>query len=138
MNSAITGQVKEDLGLQIQPCCDQCLAWADLSPRRCCRKRRELLEARDYESLRARGGIAPVTRRSGKRGVVVMRRSCNRRLRYALYHWARSSVRIEERSRASYETLRQRGRSHGRALRSVADQCLRMLMAIPEDGDALR
>jgi transposase len=90
----------------------------------------QLLEARDYESLRAHSGIAPVTRRSGKRGVVVMRRSCNRRLRYALYHWARSSVKNEARSRASYEALRQRGHSHGRALRSVADQCLRMLMAM--------
>ena len=62
--------------------------------------------------------------------MVVMRRGCNRRLRQALYHWARSSVKNEARRRASYEALRQRGHSHGRALRSIADQCLRVLIAM--------
>jgi transposase len=44
------------------------------------------LEARDYHALRALCGVAPVTRRSGKRTVVVMRKACHPRLRDAIYH----------------------------------------------------
>ena len=41
---------------------------------------------RDYHALRSYSGVAPITRRSGKRCVVVMRQSCNERLRNAVYH----------------------------------------------------
>src|SRR6266542_5893315 len=44
------------------------------------------LAARDYQTLRAHGGIAPVTRKSGKTLSVSMRYGCNRRLRNAFYH----------------------------------------------------
>jgi transposase len=47
------------------------------------------LLAGDYQALRTLTGIAPVTRRSGKSRIVVMRKACNPRLRNALYHWAR-------------------------------------------------
>lgn len=88
------------------------------------------LAERDYHALRAHGGIAPVTRQSGKRSHVVMRHGCNTRLRNALYHWARVSTQIDAHSRAQYAALRQRGHTHGRALRSVADRLLRILMAM--------
>src|SRR5262249_16345975 len=45
------------------------------------------LRQRDYRALRAHGGIAPVTRQSGKSRQVGMRYRCNTRLRNALYHW---------------------------------------------------
>ena len=50
----------------------------------------DLLQLRDYIALRAFGGTAPVTRRSGKMHRVVRRRAVNHRLQYAIYHWARS------------------------------------------------
>ena len=50
------------------------------------------LQQRDYYAIRAHGGVAPVTRQSGKTRQVGMRYRCNTRLRNALYHWARTSV----------------------------------------------
>jgi transposase len=46
----------------------------------------EPLRRRDYHALRTLSGVAPVTRRSGKRCVVVMRQACQMRLRSAVYH----------------------------------------------------
>lgn len=86
-----------------------------------------LLACQDHAALRALAGL---TKRSGKRQVVVMRYGCNRRLRNAFYHWGRTSVQRDEASRAYYARLRARGHSHGRALRSVADRWLRILMAM--------
>jgi transposase len=90
----------------------------------------QLLGDRDYPALRAHAGIAPVTRQSGKRQQVVMRYACNRRLREAVYHWARVSVQHDERSTGLYAAARRRGHTHGRALRGVADRLLRMLVAM--------
>jgi hypothetical protein len=58
------------------------------------------LAERDYQVLRTHGGVAPVTKQSGKRRLVVMRRGCNPRLR------------------------------HGQALRNIGDRLLRILMAM--------
>jgi transposase len=87
------------------------------------------LAARDYQTLRAHAGTAPVTRQSGKTRLVSMRRACNRRLRTALFHWARNAVRVEPRSRAHYRQLRQR-HGHARALRGVADRLLSLLITL--------
>ena len=92
------------------------------------------LAERNYPALRAQTGIAPVTRPSGKSCYVVMRRACNVRLRNALYHWARVCVQHDPRSRFRYHALRQKGHSHGRALRGVADRLLSMLIAMLETG----
>ena len=89
------------------------------------------LAGREYQALRALTGVAPVTRRSGKgRPAVEMRRACNPRLRNAMYHMARTAVQHDERCRAKYTALRARGHSHGRALRSVADRILAVLVAM--------
>src|SRR5215475_634702 len=50
------------------------------------------LAERDYQVLRTHSGVAPVTKQSGKRRLVVMRRGCNPRLRHALYHMARVAM----------------------------------------------
>ncbi len=92
-----------------------------------------ILVQRDGATLRAYGGSAPITRRSGKRWAVQMRRGCNPRLRNALYHWARVSTTCDPAARAYYAALRARGHSHGRALRSVADRWIRILMAMLRD-----
>jgi hypothetical protein len=86
---------------------------------------------RDYATLRTYSGAAPVTKRSGKRVFTVhMRYACKPRLRVALYHWARTSIQHDTRARAYYDALRARGHHHARALRSVGDRWLRILMAM--------
>jgi transposase len=89
---------------------------------------------RDYHALRSYSGVAPITRRSGKRCVVVMRQSCNERLRNAVYHWSRVSVQCDDRSREHYAELRRKGKTHGRALRGVADRLLAVLVAMLKNG----
>jgi transposase len=89
-----------------------------------------LLATRDYHRLRAQVGSAPVTDASGKRRTVRMRRACNPRLREAVYHWTRVSIQRDRGARAYYDRLRQRGHSHARALRSLANRWLRTLTAM--------
>ena len=90
----------------------------------------EPVRARDYRALRTLSGVAPVTRRSGKRCIVVMRNACHGRLRNAVYHWARVAIQHDAVSRDRYAALRKRGHSHGRALRSVADRLLAVACAM--------
>jgi transposase len=92
-----------------------------------------VLAARDYQTLRAHAGVAPVTRQSGKGRYVIIRRSCNHRLRDAVFHWARNSIRLDERCRAQYTRLRQR-HGYARALRGVADRLLGLLIAMLTTG----
>ena len=89
---------------------------------------------RAYHALRTVMGVAPVTKQSGRRRTVSMRYACNARLRNAGYHWARTSAQHDSGSRAYYVSLRARGHSHGRALRSVADRLLRILMTLLSRG----
>lgn len=91
------------------------------------------LHHKDYPALRAYGGIAPITRRSGKTRLVFMRQACDTRLRNAFYHWARTSIQSDTAAHHYYTTLRGRGHTHGRALRSVADRWLRILVAMLTD-----
>jgi len=93
------------------------------------------LADRDYATLRAYTGAAPVTKRSGKRTFLVhMRYACKRRLRDALYHWSRISIQHDQAAREYYDALRKRGHAHARALRSVADRWLRILVAMLKTG----
>lgn len=89
---------------------------------------------RNYHALRAHAGIAPVThatgKRSGPRAAVSMRYGCNHRLRNACYHWAMTATQNDAQARQQYASLRQKGHSHGRALRGLADRLLRILIAM--------
>lgn len=82
------------------------------------------LRSRDYSALRTLSGAAPVTKRSGKSHIVIMRYAAHVRLRNTIYHWARVAIQHDPKSRSRYVALRQRGKSHGRALRGVADRLL--------------
>ena len=84
----------------------------------------EPLARRDHAALRTLSGVAPVTKRSGKTCIVVMRYAAQVRLRQAVFHWARVAVVHDPESRSRYEALRARGHSYGRALRGVADRLL--------------
>jgi transposase len=88
------------------------------------------LAERDYQVLRTHGGVAPVTKQSGKRRVVVMRRGCNPRLRNALYHMARVAMQSDAHFNSVYAALRAKGQRHGQALRSIGNRLLRILMAM--------
>src|SRR4051812_48832215 len=90
----------------------------------------EALQRRDYRALRCLAGVAPVTKRSGKSRIVLMRQAAHVRLRNAVYHWARVAVQHDPRSQAKYAALRARG--HGRALRSVADRLIGVACAMLE------
>lgn len=93
------------------------------------------LRRRDYHSLRALAGAAPVTIRSGKSCFTIrMRRACHERLREACYHWARVAMQRDLRSREMYTRLRQKGKKHGRALRSVADRLLAVACSMLRTG----
>ena len=78
--------------------------------------------------------MAPITRRSGKKTVILMRYACHPRLRNAVYHWARVASQYDQKTKATYAALRAKGHSHGRALRSVADRILRMACAMLRNG----
>jgi transposase len=91
------------------------------------------LQARDYHALRSLTGVAPVTRRSGKACIVIRRLACNPRLVNAVYHWARGAMQRDPLCRAKYKSLRDRGHSHGRALRSLADRLLNVACAMLRD-----
>jgi hypothetical protein len=90
----------------------------------------QALSELDYKALRAYSGIAPVTKRSGKRLSVMMRQACSERLRNAVYHWSRISVQRDDISRKKYAALRAKGHSHGRALRTVGDSLLRRWLGV--------
>ena len=94
----------------------------------------QVLAERDYHGLRSYTGVAPVTRQSGKRMSTSIRRSCNHRLRNAVYHWSMGSIQHDDRSREHYAALRSRGYSHARALRGVADRLLAVLVAMLKTG----
>jgi transposase len=91
---------------------------------------------RAYHVIRSWMGIAPVTKKSGRRrrGIVTMRYACNRHLREAAYHWGRTAAQKDPATRAYYKALRTRGHGHARALRSVVDRCLRILFTLLKHG----
>src|SRR5215813_13003256 len=94
----------------------------------------QALAERDYQVLRTHDGITPMTRQSGKRRQVVMRRGCNPRLRHALYHMARVAMQRDAHFSRVYTALRAKGQRHGQALRTISDRLLRILVAMLRNG----
>lgn len=95
----------------------------------------QLLATRDLGRLRTQSGIAPVTKQSGRSHCVVRRLARNLRLQEAVFHWSRTSVQNDRRSRQHYERLRAAGHRHGRALRGVGDRLLSLLIAMLRNRD---
>ena len=88
---------------------------------------------RNLEAFRSLGGIAPVTKQSGKRRQVLLRRARSQPLNNALHHWARIAVLRDPHSKQHYDRLRSRGHSYARALRGVMDRILPVAMAMIRD-----
>lgn len=87
----------------------------------------EISRYADLTTLRAYAGTSPVTVSSGKYCAVHFRRACNHHLRNALHSAAQTAISKAAWARALYDRLRSAGKSHGRALRAVADQLIQML-----------
>lgn len=83
--------------------------------------------------LRTHGGVAPVTKQSGKRRVVVMRHGCHPRLRHAFYHMARVAMKGDAHFSSVYAVLRAKGQRHGQVFRTIGNRLLRILMAMLRD-----
>jgi hypothetical protein len=71
--------------------------------------------------------MAPITRASGTRLVVLARVARNRRLADPLYLWAFSSLTRSPGARRFYDLHRQRGNTHHQALRALANRFVGIL-----------
>lgn len=94
----------------------------------------DAIARRDAAALRGLSGVAPVTRRSGKQTLVLMRTACPRQLRTAVHHWARVAAMRDPHSRHRYAALRARGHSHARALRSIGSRLIGVACAMLRSG----
>jgi transposase len=86
------------------------------------------------EQLAAEGGVAPVTRASGKHSATVSRFACNKRLRRALTCWADNSRHSSAWAAALYQRARARGCDHPHAVRIVARAWCGVLWRAWHDG----
>jgi transposase len=79
-------------------------------------------------SLQCYAGQAPLTRRSGKRELLITRRlACNRHLADAVHKWAFASLRRSIWAKDYYDTQRDRGKDHHAALRTLGNRWLEIL-----------
>jgi transposase len=92
------------------------------------------LRERNLRAFRTQSGVAPTTTQSGKSHRVHMRRACQGHLRDALYHWARNAVIYDPRAKEHYAALKQKGHTHPRALRGVADRLVDRLFVMLDRG----
>lgn len=72
-------------------------------------------------------GTAPITKASGKSRIVLARVARNRHLADACHLWAFSSITRSAGARRYYTALRQRGKSHHQALRSLGNRLVGIL-----------
>jgi hypothetical protein len=86
----------------------------------------------DPTTLQAFAGTAPVTRRSGKRGIisVSMRTGCNRVLQSALFQMARCSVRRSAWAASYLRYLRGRGVPLRKAIRALSNKWAKILATV--------
>jgi transposase len=88
------------------------------------------------DHLAAEGGVAPVTRESGKHRSVTFRWACNKRLRVALVTIADTTRHTHPWAREIYQSARARGCDHPHATRILARAWCRVLWRCWQDGVA--
>jgi transposase len=81
----------------------------------------------DPKARKNYSGMAPITRASGTRRVVLARFARNRRLADALYHQAFTALGVSPGARAYYDRQRARGATHHQALRALANRLVGIL-----------
>lgn len=90
----------------------------------------QAIAERDYHALRLLGGVAPVTRQSGKKKLIHMRYSCHPELRNAFHQMAMNATLRDPKSEQLYDQRKKDGKKHSRALRGVADRQLNVLSSM--------
>ena len=90
----------------------------------------DLICRRDLNALRCLGGVAPVTRQSGKAKQVVRRRAVSANLSYALHMLGGTAAIHDPVSKAKYRELRKKGHGYSRSVRTVCDRLLSVACAI--------
>lgn len=81
----------------------------------------------DATEVQEYSGIAPVTKRSGKKQWVHWRWAASTFLRQSFHEFAALSIHHSEWARAHYEVQRKRGKGHHAAVRSVAFKWIRII-----------
>jgi transposase len=81
----------------------------------------------DPKARKNYSGMAPITRASGTKRVVLARYARNRRLADALYQQAFTALNSSPGSRAYYDRQRNRGATHHQALRALANRLVGIL-----------
>lgn len=87
-----------------------------------------------FHHLQAQAGTVPVTEQSGKSQFVHFRFACNKQLRYAVDWLAFTSLSQSEWAKAYYQTQRDRGHSHRRALRALGAKWIKILFVMWRDN----
>ena len=94
-----------------------------------------LIRSRDIEALRCLGGMAPVTRQSGKAKQVIMRRAVCENLCNAFHVLGGIAAVYDPVSKAKYQELRARGHGYSRSVRTVCDRLLSVICALLKKGE---
>jgi len=81
----------------------------------------------DAKGRRAYSGMAPITKASGTRHMVLARYARNRQLADACYLWAFASLKGSAGAHQYYRVLRARGKSHNQALRALGNRWVGIL-----------
>ena len=81
----------------------------------------------DPKARKNYSGMAPITRASGTKRVVLARYARNRRLADALYHQAFTALGVSPGARTYYDRQRDRGATHHQALRALANRLVGIL-----------
>jgi transposase len=87
-------------------------------------------------SVQALAGTCPVTKKSGKRRIVIFRRRCDREFRRIVQQFARLSIRQSGWALAYWRDLRPRCRSDSDAYRRLANRWLAIIWKMWQDGKA--
>lgn len=80
-------------------------------------------------------GCAPITRASGKRHSVLLRRACDKRLRRTFYDWAMSSLSWSSWARAYYDHRKAHHHAHATILRGLGQKWAKILYALWSSGE---
>ena len=94
-----------------------------------------LVRRRDFEAIRCLGGVAPVTRQSGRTKQVIRRKAVCKSLSAAFHVLGGIAVTNDPVSKAKYEELRGKGHGYGRSVRTVCNRLLFVACVILEKGE---
>lgn len=94
----------------------------------------DISKYQNADALQGQAGTCPVTKRSGKRKSVIFRRGCCKPLRDTLYQFTFCSLKTTRWVREKYDSMRDAGKSHSRAIRQLSDQWVEIIFAMLKKG----